>query len=81
MRAPIENPIFKRAIKFLKDWNNIESIDSEGTLIFHSISNQIIRNVYYDELSVLGDKYFETFIGLKYITKRNLRNILRKKHQ
>jgi len=72
-----ENPIFKRAIKFLKDWNNIESIDSEGTLIFHSISNQIIRNVYYDELSVLGDKYFETFIGLKYITKRNLRNILR----
>ena len=27
-----ENPIFKRAIKFLKDWNNIESIDSEGTL-------------------------------------------------
>ena len=72
-----QNQIFERAIKFLKDWNHIESIDSEGTLIFHSISNEIIRNIYYDELSVLGDKYFETYIGLKYITKRNLRRILK----
>ncbi len=72
-----DDKIYNRAITFLKDWNYVESIDSEGALLFHSISNQIIENIYYDELSLLGDKYFETYVGLKYITKRNLRKILK----
>ena len=69
--------IYNRAIRFLKEWDHIENIDSKATLIFHSISNNIIKNIYYDELSLLGDKYFETFVGLKYITKRNLRRIMK----
>ena len=46
-------------------------------LIFHSITNEIIKNIYYDELSLLGENYFQTFVGLKYITKRSLRSILK----
>ena len=69
-----------RAITFLKEWNHIESVDSEATLVFHSICNEIIKNIFYDELSLLGENYFKTFTSLKYITKRSLRSILKGKH-
>ena len=68
-----------RAIRFLKEWDHIESVDSEATLVFHSICNEIIKNIYYDELSLLGEHYFKTFVSLKYITKRCLRSILKGK--
>jgi len=66
-----------RAKRFLEEWNHIESINSEAALVFHSITNEIIKNIYYDELSLLGENYFQTFVGLKYITKRSLRSILK----
>ena len=66
----------KRAIKFLRNWDHEESIDSEATLIFHSIVNEIINNIYKDELLLLGENYYMAYIGLKYITKRNLRSII-----
>ena len=72
-----DSKIYNRAIRFLNEWDHIENIGSEATLIFHSISNNIIKNIYYDELSLLGEKYYETFLGLKYITKRNLRGIMK----
>ena len=72
-----ENVAHVRAKRFLEEWNNIESINSEATLVFHSITNEIIKNIYYDELSLLGENYFQTFVGLKYITKRSLRSILK----
>ena len=65
-----------RALRFLKEWNFIESIDSQASLIFHSINNKIIKNIYGDELSLLGPKYLEAYLGLKYLTKRNLRWVL-----
>ena len=66
----------KRAIKFLRNWDHEESIDSEATLIFHSIVNEIINNIYKDELLLLGENYYKAYKGLKYITKRNLRSII-----
>ena len=72
-----ENIAHVRAKRFLEEWNHVESINSEATLIFHSITNEIIKNIYYDELSLLGENYFQAFIGLKYITKRSLRSILK----
>ena len=71
-----ENVAHVRAKRFLEEWNHVESINSEATLVFHSITNEIIKNIYNDELSLLGENYFQTFVGLKYITKRSLRSIL-----
>ena len=71
-----ENVAHVRAKRFLEEWNHVESINSEATLVFHSITNEIIKNIYNDELSLLGENYFQTFVGLKYITKRSLRLIL-----
>ena len=67
-----------RALKFLNDWNYIETVESQAALIFHSINNKLIKNIYGDELGLLGPKYLEAYLGLKYITKRNLRSILKK---
>ena len=69
-----------RAIKFLEEWDFIEDVDSEATLVFHSIINKLIENIYSDELSLLGPKYVEAYLGLKYITKRNLREIIKGKY-
>ena len=69
-----------RAIKFLEEWDFIEDADSEAALVFHSIINKIIENIYSDELSILGPKYVEAYLGLKYITKRNLREIIKGKY-
>lgn len=66
-----------RAIEFLINWDYVEDIDSEATLVFHSITNKIIENIYSDELNLLGPQYLEAYLGLKYITKRNLREILK----
>ena len=66
----------RRAIRFLTEWDHYESINSEATLIFHSIVNEIVKNIYFDELSLLGYRYFDAYMGLKYITKRNLRSVL-----
>ena len=61
---------------YLKQWSGKEDAGSKGALFFHSFLNKFITNLYKDELSLLGDGYFEAYMSLKYLTHRNLREIL-----
>ena len=65
-----------KAMGFLKSWDCVESKDSEAALVFHSIVKQLVKNIYYDELSLLGEDYFDAFSSLKYFVHRKLRELL-----
>ena len=67
----------KKAYDLLEEWNGEESINSSSALLFQASVNILVRNIYGDELSVLGPNYLEAFTGLKYLHSRNLRNILK----
>ena len=66
----------KKAYDFLKNWDGYEGAESPAALVFNSASIQLVKNVYGDELDLLGEGYLESFIGLKYIHSRNLRDML-----
>ena len=74
-----KSPTIDKAIDFLKSWDFIETKDSEAALVFHSIIKQLVKNIYYDELSLLGEDYFQAFTGLKYFVHRKLRDLLSNK--
>lgn len=78
LRQNISNntPTIDRAMRFLKSWDCVESKNSEATLVFHSIVKQLVRNIYFDELSLLGEDYFDAFSSLKYLVHRKLRELL-----
>ena len=65
----------KRAFQFLKSWDFVESKDSEATLIFHSVVKNLVKNIYFDELTLLGDNFYYAFSELKYFVHRKLREI------
>ncbi len=69
-------PTIDRAMSFLKSWDYVESKNSEATLVFHSIVKQLVRNIYFDELSLLGEDYFKAFSSLKYFVHRKIRELL-----
>ncbi len=66
----------EKAMSFLRDWDFVEDKDSEATLVFHSIVKQLIKNLYFDELSLIGEEYFDAFSSLKYFVHRKLRDLL-----
>ena len=67
----------KKAYRFLRSWDGVESVDSEATLVFHSIIRNLVIGIYGDELSLLGQNYIDSFMGLKYLHSRNIREILK----
>ena len=71
-----DSQIVKRAMTFLRSWDCVESKDSEATLIFHSIIKALVKNIYYDELTLLGDNYYDGFAELKYFVHRKLRELI-----
>ena len=71
-----ENEKINKSMKILTDWNFIETPDSKGALIFHSVLRQLVIELFGDELSLLGDKYLEAFTSMKYLHSRSLRKIL-----
>ena len=73
-----ENEKINKSMTILKEWDFVESPDSKGALIFHSILRQLVIELFSDELSLLGDKYLEAFTSMKYLHSRSLRKILAK---
>ena len=64
-------------ISSLNAWDGNENAQSEEALFFHSIINELVKNIYGDELSFLGENYLEAFLGMKYLYTRNLRRLLK----
>ncbi len=70
----------KRAMQFIKEWDCVEHKNSEAAYIFHSFLYSLTKNIFKDELDLIGDSYFDIFLNLKYITNRNLRLVLDNNH-
>ena len=68
-----------KAFKFIRDWDGIEDVNSEAALVFHAFMRSFTINIYGDELNLLGEKYLNEFLGLKYLVHRNIRDILNNK--
>ena len=66
----------KEAINILENWDFVESPESKGALIFHSVLRQVVISIFGDELDLLGDKYLDAFTSMKYLHNRSLRKIL-----
>ena len=66
----------KKALELLESWNFIESPESKGALVFHSVLRQVVISIFADELDLLGDKYLDAFTSMKYLHNRSLRKIL-----
>ena len=66
-----------KAIVTLKNWDGKQEESSPEALLFHSIVRALIKNIYGDELTLLGENYFEAFLGIKYLYTRNLRTLLK----
>ena len=67
----------KKAYAYLKNWDGVESVDSEAALVFHTTIRNLVLGIYGDELALLGKNYIESFMGLKYLHSRNLREVLK----
>ena len=59
----------------LKDWDGVESLDSNGAVAFHAIYIHLVQNIFQDELYSFGDGSFDTFYSLKYIRTQAIRKI------
>jgi penicillin amidase len=66
----------KTAFELLESWDFVESPNSIGALVFHSVLRQVVISVFADELELLGDKYLDAFTSMKYLHSRSLRKIL-----
>ena len=66
----------KKAMGLLENWNFVESPESKGALVFHSVLRQVVISIFGDELELLGDKYLDAFTSMKYLHNRSLRKIL-----
>ena len=65
-----------RALKFLLEWDYIESPESEAALIFHTMLLKLTENIFGDELNLIGPDYLLAYKNLKYLSNRKLRSIL-----
>ena len=66
----------KKAMGLLENWNFVESPESKGALVFHSVLRQVVISIFGDELELLGDKFLDAFTSMKYLHNRSLRKIL-----
>ncbi|MBT3731725.1 MAG: penicillin acylase family protein [Candidatus Marinimicrobia bacterium] len=66
----------KKAYDYLENWDGVELAESAPALIFNAANIHLIKNLYGDELDLLGEGYLEAYIGLKYIHSRKLRSVL-----
>lgn len=68
----------KKVFEILENWDWIENRESIAALIYHAIYNNLLRNVYGDELNRVGPGMLEAFVEQPMVSERSLRVLLRK---
>ena len=63
------------AIDILHAWDGVESENSIGALLFHVFIRNLTINLYKDEFLLLGPEFLDTYLSLKYIKDRKLREL------
>lgn len=76
-KITFEDEEINKVVVALKNWDGKQEESSSEALLFHSIVRALTKNIYGDELTLLGENYFEAFLGIKYLYTRNLRTLLK----
>ena len=76
IKSGSETGKLKTAMDLLENWDFVESPESKGALVFHSVLRQLVISIFSDELELLGDNYLDAFTSMKYLHNRSLRKIL-----
>lgn len=63
----------KEPLDYLKKWDYVESPESIGATIFHSILMELVKNIYKPRL---GEKLYESYIHFAYVPFNMARNLL-----
>ena len=64
------------ALKILNDWNYVEHKESAAALIFHTVLDELLHNIYEDELSMIDEKAFDALMHFSMFTYRNIHWVL-----
>jgi penicillin amidase len=69
-----ENEII--ALNILNGWDFIEDAESAAALIFHTVLDELLHNVYEDELAMIDDKAFDALVHFSMLPYRNIHWVL-----
>ena len=66
----------KAAYNYLKNWDYIENHNSAATLVFHVILDELLNNIYKDELDLVHEKAFDALVHFSMLPYRNIHWVL-----
>ena len=66
----------KTAYEYLINWDFIESPNSSAALVFHVILDELLNNIYKDELDLVDEKAFDALVHFSMLPYRNIHWVL-----
>jgi len=66
----------RNTVNSLLEWNGKESSSSSETLLINVIYKKLIENIFKDELELIGDDIYYTFLKLPEFAEKSMLNIL-----
>jgi len=64
------------SIDLLRDWDGDHTIGSTAAAIFNVAFLRLLRNIYGDEMDLMGDGFYDGWIALASMSQKNLRRLL-----
>ena len=71
-----DNPTLKLSINLLRDWDGNHSVESSAAAIFNVAFLRLLKNIYGDEMDMLGDGFYDGWIAMAIISQKNLFHLL-----
>jgi len=66
----------KSAYDYLINWDYIESPSAGGALVFHVVLDELLNNIYKDELDLVDKKAFDALVHFSMLPYRNIHWVL-----
>ena len=66
----------KNAYDYLINWDYVESPSSAGALVFHVVLDELLNNIYKDELDLVDKKAFDALVHFSMLPYRNIHWVL-----
>lgn len=75
-RIYMDNNLVNTHVSMLYDWNGDESATSAEALLINIIYTKLLKNIFIDEFSLIGDDVFDMFISLPAIAEQSINMML-----
>lgn len=66
----------KTAYEYLLNWNFIENPGSKAALVFHVVLDELLNNIYRDELELIDINAFDALVHFSMLPYRNIHKVL-----